>query len=258
MMDGLVARSVKKFVREVNSFDDAVTFCRRILLPVDPRVRQTHSWIWGKLPRLELRAVLPGVEAVSISIMDPCDRKHGMTLDVEELATLVAAVKFWGAKNILEIGTFDGSTALNLAANTPADAHIVTIDLPPDTGPLSIDVPKDYQFITGGDVVGRRFKQNTEYQKKITQVWADSASLDWSSLPGGFDIIFIDGCHHYDYVLSDTENALSILNPNGLVIWHDYGYFKGVSDVVDETSRTMKVRAIAGTRIAIGFAGVQS
>ena len=37
------------------------------------------------------------------------------------------------------------------------------------------------------------------------------------------------------------------------MIWHDYGYFKDVSDVVDELSQLRKVYAIAGTRLAISM-----
>jgi predicted O-methyltransferase YrrM len=86
-------------------------------------------------------------------------------------------------------------------------------------------------------------------------VFGDSSKLDWSKLPGPFDIVFIDGCHYYDYVARDTQNALNHLRAAGLVIWHDYGYVKDVSDVVDKTAGKIKVCAIAGTRLAIGFMG---
>jgi predicted O-methyltransferase YrrM len=255
-VNGLVKRSATKFIREVRSPGDAARFFNRVLLPVDSHVRQCHSWIWGKLPRLELNQVMPGIESVSIEILEAYNRALGTTLDIEEIASLLAIVKFCGAKKILEIGTFDGSTALNLAANTAPDAQIVTVDLPPNwSGDLSISTPKDYQNITDRTAVGRRFI-NTPYQRKIEQVFGDSATLDWSKLPVPFDIIFIDGCHYYDYVAKDTQNALKYAHTEcGLIIWHDYSYFKDVSDVVDETSTKIKVRAIAGTRLAVGFLG---
>src|SRR5208282_1176214 len=246
-----------KFFREVKSPGDAVKFCTRILVPFDPHVRQYHSWVWGNLPRLELREVMPGTEAVSITILETFNRVLGITLDIEECAVLIALAKCSGAKKILEIGTFDGTTALNLAANTAPDAQIVTVDLPPDwSGDLSLEVPGEYRNVTDRKGVGRRFL-NTPYQPKIRQVYGDSAKMDWSALSGPFDMIFVDACHHYQYVLSDTRNALKHLRANGgLIVWHDYGYVKGVSDVVDETSANVKVRAIAGTRLAVGFVGV--
>ena len=36
-----------------------------------------------------------------------------------------------------------------------------------------------------------------------------------------FDVIFIDGLHYYDQVSRDLDNALAVLNPNGVIILHD-------------------------------------
>jgi hypothetical protein len=36
-----------------------------------------------------------------------------------------------------------------------------------------------------------------------------------------FDVIFIDGLHHYDQVTRDVENALKTLSRNGIIILHD-------------------------------------
>jgi len=36
-----------------------------------------------------------------------------------------------------------------------------------------------------------------------------------------FDIIFIDGLHHYDQVSKDIKNSLSVLNEKGIILVHD-------------------------------------
>ena len=36
-----------------------------------------------------------------------------------------------------------------------------------------------------------------------------------------FDIIFIDGLHHYEQVIKDVYNSLDILNDNGHILIHD-------------------------------------
>jgi len=36
-----------------------------------------------------------------------------------------------------------------------------------------------------------------------------------------FDIIFIDGLHHYEQVAKDVHNSLNILNDNGYILIHD-------------------------------------
>ena len=36
-----------------------------------------------------------------------------------------------------------------------------------------------------------------------------------------FDIIFIDGLHHYDQVKKDIENSIKFLNERGIILLHD-------------------------------------
>ena len=36
-----------------------------------------------------------------------------------------------------------------------------------------------------------------------------------------FDLIFIDGLHHYDQVIKDISNSLKYLNSNGIILIHD-------------------------------------
>ena len=62
---------------------------------------------------------------------------------------------------------------------------------------------------------------------------------------------FIDGCHAYEYVRKDTENALRAVRKGGVVMWHDYGMIKEVSRAVDEFARQLDVKVIRGTRIAL-------
>jgi predicted O-methyltransferase YrrM len=256
-MGGLAVNAIKKFFREVNSPTAAADFFWRLMIPVDPHLRRRRGWIWGKLPRLELGQAFPGIEKISIVVLDAYNR-HSRALEMEELAALLAIAKFHDVRSLLEIGTCDGSTALNLAANTQPETRVFTLDLGPDwNGEFAIKTPAGHQYPTSADIIGQRFL-GTPYEKKITQVFGDSAKLDWSSLPVPFDMVYIDGCHSYEYVLHDTQNALKYVRPGGLIAWHDYSYVKGVSDVVDEASSYMKVCAIAGTRLAIGFVpGVQ-
>ena len=43
----------------------------------------------------------------------------------------------------------------------------------------------------------------------------------FSSNTSKFDIIFIDGLHHYEQVIKDVNNSLKILNDNGFILLHD-------------------------------------
>jgi len=62
--------------------------------------------------------------------------------------------------------------------------------------------------------------------KNVTQLRGDSRSYDFGKLNRKFDLIFIDGDHHYDFIKSDTENIFSYLvHEKSIVVWHDYGLF---------------------------------
>jgi predicted O-methyltransferase YrrM len=225
-----------------------------LFVPVDPFSRRAHSWLWGRLPRVELDSIFPGIEGTDVQLIRAFSRSPGTSLELPEITNLVAMAKFIQARNVLEIGTFDGNTALNLAANTPHDTVVTTVDLPPTwDGNLQLSVPGWYVNVTNRATIGWQF-QGSPYEKRIQQVFGDSAKLDWGTLsPSRFDLVFIDGCHRYLYVQSDTNNAVKHLKPGGLIVWHDYGYFKDVSDFVDRIADRFRVCVLSGTRLAIGF-----
>lgn len=230
----------------------AFAIVRSRLLPVDSTARRIASWRFGELPRVALVDLFPGIEGVEVNLVNTFDRRTNLSVDIHELVVLASVARFTNARNLLEIGTYDGNTTLNLAANAAPDATLTTIDLPLDwNGNFAIDVPKLKVNVTDRSRVGLQYK-GTKYANRIRQVLADSATLDWSTLSPPFDFVFIDGCHHYDYVKRDTENALRVLKPGGVLAWHDYGFIKDVSQLVDEIAERFKVRVILGTRIAMG------
>jgi predicted O-methyltransferase YrrM len=59
----------------------------------------------------------------------------------------------------------------------------------------------------------------------VTQLRGDSRYFDFGELNRKFDLIFIDGDHHFDFVKSDTENVFRhLVHEKSLVVWHDYGF----------------------------------
>ena len=76
--------------------------------------------------------------------------------------------------------------------------------------------------------------------ERITQLYGDSASFDFSPWYGQMDFVFVDGAHAYNYVVNDTNIALKLLNPRGgIIIWHDYGVWKGVTRALNELRENM-------------------
>jgi len=221
----------------------------------DLEAYRISTWKHGRLPRVHLPKVFPGIENVDVQLMNVYKRKIGLSIDAYELMVLCSIERFIGATRVLEIGTYDGNTTLNLAANLAEGGHVTTIDLPSDwNNDFVYDVPDSRWNVSNLQQVGIQYR-GTSYASRIRQVLCDSARADFEKLDPPFDLIFIDGCHFRDYVRRDTENALKNLRDGGVLIWHDYGDLKEVSQVVDESTRTMKAYVIRGTRLAVAYSG---
>src|SRR5439155_23717314 len=75
-------------------------------------------------------------------------RKSSGDVNLAELAVLAsAAAATRVGEEIIEIGTFDGRTTLNLAVNSPAHLRVFTLDLPPDVAPKFALAPGEADFV---------------------------------------------------------------------------------------------------------------
>lgn len=138
-----------------------------------------------------------------------------------------------------EIGTFDGRTTLNIACNAPADVRIHTLDLPPaQIGDTRFAVEDNERQFIEKEGSGTRFR-GTGLEDKIVQLYGDSATFDFTAFRGEVDFVFVDGSHAKDYVLSDADTAMQLLRrgqdgrPHGLVLFHDYGEWEGVTEALE-------------------------
>jgi hypothetical protein len=88
---------------------------------------------------------------------------------------------------------------------------------------------------------------------RITQLFGDSATYDFSAHHGRAGLVFVDGSHAYDYVLADTDTALKLTAPRGIVLWHDYGVWDGVTRGLEEieAQRRLGLRHIRGTSLVV-------
>lgn len=186
-----------------------------------------------RLPKVDLTALFPAHHA-GIKMLEPATANGNAT--IHEVFTLNFAVAVRQPKTIFEIGTFDGRTTLNLAANTPADSRIYTLDLPSSGLNKTKFVLEEYdKLYVDKPASGTRFKNNAE-GAKITQLLGDSATFDFSPYFNSVDFVFVDGSHAYEYALSDSLNALKLLrNGTGVILWHDYGHvcWPGVARALD-------------------------
>jgi predicted O-methyltransferase YrrM len=133
-------------------------------------------------------------------------------------------------RSFFEFGTATGKTTYLLARNSPPDAEVVTITLPPHEReaytPAAGDAGRAARKALAESAFTRFLYSGTPVEQKVTQLFGDSKALDTTPWRGRFDLIFVDGSHAYSYVMSDTALALEMLAPGGIIIWHDYRPFR--------------------------------
>jgi Methyltransferase domain len=56
----------------------------------------------------------------------------------------------------------------------------------------------------------------------VTQIRMDSAKFDPEPCAGIMDLIYIGASHSYSAVKNDTEKALRMLAPSGVIVWDGY------------------------------------
>ncbi|HUI95045.1 MAG TPA: class I SAM-dependent methyltransferase [Xanthobacteraceae bacterium] len=182
------------------------------------------------------------------------DKRNG-NVNLAELAVLAqAAAAVRPGELIVEIGTFDGRTTLNLAINAPAESRVVTLDLPPADRALYALAPGERQYVDKPQP-GARFRAAAApwaaAAQRITQLLGDSATFDWSPYRGQAGLVFVDGSHACEYVRKDSQTAFALLAPGGMALWHDYGRWEGVTQALDEieAQRRLGLRHVRGTSL---------
>jgi hypothetical protein len=182
-------------------------------------------------------------------------QKHDGNVNLSELAMLaLAAFTIPPGSEIIEIGTFDGRTALNLAVNGGAAVAIATLDLPAHQAPEFATEASERRYIDK-PAPGARLRLCHDpwrvYAERVVQLSGDSATFDWSAHQGRAGLVFVDGSHSQDYVRQDSETAMHLLMPRGVVMWHDYGVWPGVTRALEELedSRRLGLVHIRGTSL---------
>jgi predicted O-methyltransferase YrrM len=153
-----------------------------------------------------------------------------------ELLIINGLIRANAPRRLFEIGTFDGRTTVNMALNCPPEAEIFTLDLPEGAaGTTAFELDPSVKLIMGTRTIGAKYS-GSDCRRKIKQLCGDSATYDYSSFFNSVDFIFIDGAHSYEYVLSDSRNALRLLrNRAGVILWHNYGkWWPGVVRALNE------------------------
>ncbi|HEV2292522.1 MAG TPA: class I SAM-dependent methyltransferase [Tepidisphaeraceae bacterium] len=200
------------------------------------------------LPVVEIERITS--DGTPITLLE-LEQRHG-NVTLLELIVLSRLVRERAPRSLFEIGTFDGRTTLNLAANAPDDAVVHTLDLPPNRPTAYALSPADYQFVNK-PASGARITAGA-CAERVRQLYGDSATFDFT--PYKADFVFVDGSHAYEYVLSDSMRALALIGEGPAVIaWHDYGVWDGVTRGLEELASTdprfQNLQWVRGTSLVV-------
>jgi predicted O-methyltransferase YrrM len=148
-----------------------------------------------------------------------------------------------------EIGTWRGESVANVS---PLCTECFTMDLS-DQEKKKLGMPDDYI---------RQHAILSKHLKNVIHLKDNSLKFDFASMNKKFDLIFIDGDHHYGSVLSDTINVFKhLVHDKTIVVWHDYAYnpgtvrnetFAAILDALDDSLHS-KLYYVANTMCAVYF-----
>lgn len=157
------------------------------------------------LPVVEIQRLFPDFsERVS-----PYAYLSGATMPID-LALLRMLARRQGVRDYFEIGTWRGESAANMAA---VAEHCTTFNLPKAK---IVELTHNERY---ADLHGF-FSQKLP---NVTHLYGDSQTFDFTPYHQAFDMVFIDGDHHYEAVKRDTETAFQLLrDDHSVIVWHDY------------------------------------
>ena len=183
-------------------------------------------------------------EVGNMSVEATVDIRHHFELPYGERTVLSAIAQVAQPSVVFEFGTYTGSTTVMLAKACGGGTELHTLDLPDDL------------LISAGihpDTVGHVIRESAEVDKhRIVQHRENSRKFDYSFLEGKVDLVFVDGSHEYDDVISDSQNAMRMLSPGGVVVWDDYHTpCLPVAAAIDDLAKDYAIYRVASTRLAV-------
>jgi predicted O-methyltransferase YrrM len=159
-----------------------------------------------------------------------------------EMEILAALLR--GARTMVEIGCRDGRTARVLLHNVMSLERYIGIDVPPTYQPVLLHQLNEMVIDPGHHAAG---------DPRFELIIRERGSLDLGpqDLPP-CDAVFIDGDHSESVVAHDSQLARAIVQPGGVIIWHDA--FNGAVDVMRVLEQLANegwpIKSIAGTWLA--------
>lgn len=157
-----------------------------------------------------------------ISLSEPDLRKFGHSTDRDQIVFMCALAKV-STGPIIEFGTFTGKMALNMSLNTKHSIYTIDIGA----------------YVTGEGyndyIPGCEFMDRVDLYNSPKLIIGDSKTVDVPVARGEAGLVYIDGGHDYETVVSDSARAMQFISDLGIIVWDDYNpAWPGVVKCVNE------------------------
>lgn len=154
--------------------------------------------------------------------------EHSMLSSPEQVQFMSLLLRSINAKNVIEVGTFTGYTALNFALAVPADGKIVCCDISDEW-----------------TSIGREFWSAADVENKIDLRIAPALQTMQQLLDKGhadsFDFAYIDA--DKENYIAYYQLAMDLVRPGGLIAIDNVLWDGQVINKQDESSSTESIRA---------------
>ncbi|MCX6231711.1 MAG: class I SAM-dependent methyltransferase [Bacteroidetes bacterium] len=141
--------------------------------------------------------------------VNPYAYLDGATLPID-IALLKAIASKYKVNNYFEIGTWRGESVANVA------------DIVSDCFSLNLPDNEIYELGKSDDYVKMHRVFSTGL-KNVKHLEGNSLYFDFTAYLHQFDMVFIDGDHHYESLVKDTKTAFKLIKDESkIIVWHDY------------------------------------
>lgn len=161
----------------------------------------------------------------------PMQRDLGIS--TQELNILSKVVGHFRPKKVVEFGTAEGRTAVNIAMQLPPDGEIITLDFPP---------------VPGKNDVGYLYWEQP-VKSKIKQVFCGVGTWDSKPHRESAEVVFCDACDLMPGIAAEVYQAFSVVKPGGVIFRHDYGSVKATTIFWNWLARELPVWNIQDTSL---------
>jgi hypothetical protein len=197
-------------------------------------------WMWSnlpwrsdlKVPKVSAQELFPEIDFTrSPDLLHPFPRT--LSTHPHELMILAHVVRLLRPGRVVEFGTAEGRTALNIALHLPPEGEVVTLDFPP---------------IPGTNDVGY-FYWDQPLKSKIKQVFTGVDTWDSTPFRSSAEIVFCDACDQLPGLAAEVAQAFTVVKPGGVIFRHDYGSAQWPTHFWNELSREVPVKHLEGTTL---------